>query len=818
MASYKWPGVYPSIRDLSGVVATNSGTSCGYVGEAEFGPINTPTLLSGLQNYTSIFGSLNTAKYGYAGYSLAVASESIDNHYFTRVVKAGPNAETGEHEDDDAMLASVKVPAKNNPATQGYGWYVEEADQAFKLDNSDIFFNSSTYEIANVQLVEKGAHYNVGDTLLIDLDKEDGELTVTGLTPRYYVNSVALDASTTPSGYVDGDIVELQLDRTNATFSLTVSEDIITEITIVNAGESTENITGSVQLTGGTGTGLSVSISMVNFGEIASVSLVNTGESTASSVENPVSTTTTGTGSGATFAITLDNRDLSNAFIVIANNPNNLKYQVRVSDSTVNVNRAYAFDGITYTQNPDDASLYTARVSGVYKEVYDNLNIGEEFEITRTSAVNGIYTATNKGVTEETVGTETIYHYWVEFEVTSAYEPTPVTEGKISNYPEPNQRTFRLDILQTIGRATTVIETYDYCTLYPAKDNYGNSMYVEDVVNGTSNAVKVYVNSNMLDELEDGEVLEPNLTVSNLPLAGGQSGGKPTLNDLVSAWSLFNDRSQTYVTLLLNSGYTNTAYQNAMLATAEKRRDCFCLFDIPLTETEYDNAIDWRKNTLGMNTYRGALSSPWVKTYDSVQGRANFMMCPSAFIAKLIGAAGDPWNAPAGPNRGIIGSATVSPTGLTQTYDDVQGGILYTDNQINCIIRDASAGYVNWGQRTLQQKPSALDRINVSRTIIYIETVLRDAARWHLFENNTPYERMQITLQFSSFLDTILSAGGIAAYQVICDDSNNTPIVIQNNQLVIDIIIRPVYTAEVIILNTTVIGEDASVSVTSSAN
>ena len=77
---------------------------------------------------------------------------------------------------------------------------------------------------------------------------------------------------------------------------------------------------------------------------------------------------------------------------------------------------------------------------------------------------------------------------------------------------------------------------------------------------------------------------------------------------------------------------------------------------------------------------------------------------------------------------------------------------------------------------------------------------------------------MQITLQFFSFLDTILSAGGIAAYQVICDDSNNTPIVIQNNQLVIDIIIRPVYTAEVIILNTTVIGEDASVSVTSSAN
>ena len=218
------------------------------------------------------------------------------------------------------------------------------------------------------------------------------------------------------------------------------------------------------------------------------------------------------------------------------------------------------------------------------------------------------------------------------------------------------------------------------------------------------------------------------------------------------------------------------------------------------------------------NSYRAALSSPWVKTYDTVQGRANFVMCPSAFVAKLIGQAGDPWKAPAGPNRGIISSSTVSPTGLTQAYDPVIGGTLYADNQINCLIRDASAGYVNWGQRTLQQKPSALDRINVARTVIYIETILRDAARWHLFENNTPYERMQITLQFSSFLDTILSAEGIAAYKVICNDTNNTPIVIQNNQLVIDVILTPVYAAESIILNTTITGADSSVEITSSAN
>ena len=303
-------------------------------------------------------------------------------------------------------------------------------------------------------------------------------------------------------------------------------------------------------------------------------------------------------------------------------------------------------------------------------------------------------------------------------------------------------------------------------------------------------------------------------------MVGGRSGGRPTSKELNAGWDLFEDRNQTSVSLLLNSGYSNNtevSYQQKMLDIAKSRRDCFCLFDVPMSEVEPEDAIDWRKNILGMNSYYGALSSPWVKTYDSIQGRAGFVMCPSAFIAKLIGQAGDPWNAPAGPNRGIIGSSTVSPTGLTQTYDSTVGGTLYADNQINCLIRDVSAGYVNWGQRTLQQKPSALDRINVARTVIYIETILRDAARWHLFENNTPYERMQIVLKFSQFLDTILSADGITSYKVICDESNNTPLVIQNNQLVIDVILQPVYTAESIILNTTVTSTDASV-VTTTAN
>lgn len=655
MANYKWPNVYPSIKDASGTLATNSVTTCAYVGEAEFGPINKPTFLSSLKDYTNKFGALNSAKYGYAGYSLAVASESINSHYFVRVVKAGdPNAQP-EERTDDAMYASIKVPAKGKEAEEGHGWYVEE--------------------IAEVEKTEDGSGLFKNDT--------------------------------------------------------------------------------------------------------------------------------------------------NNAMIVLANNPNNLKFKVQLSNTTINENRAYPFATITYTQIVKDetpTANYSASMTGAPQEVLDVIEVGDDIELTRVAAQAGIYTVTAKDANAKTLG-----FVYTAASADPEHKPVDLKDGgKVSKYPEPSERTFQVDVKQVIGRTEPTLETYQYCTLYQAKDNFGNSTFVEDVVNGKSDYIKIYVNPTLLAEAEANDtVLEFDINASNLfELVGGRSGGRPTSKELNAGWDLFEDRNQTSVSLLLNSGYSNdteVSYQQKMLDIAKSRRDCFCLFDVPMSEVEPEDAIDWRKNILGMNSYYGALSSPWVKTYDSIQGRAGFVMCPSAFIAKLIGQAGDPWNAPAGPNRGIIGSSTVSPTGLTQIYDSTVGGTLYADNQINCLIRDVSAGYVNWGQRTLQQKPSALDRINVARTVIYIETILRDAARWHLFENNTPYERMQIVLKFSQFLDTILSADGITSYKVICDESNNTPLVIQNNQLVIDVILQPVYTAESIILNTTVTSTDASV-VTTTAN
>ena len=636
--SYKWPGVYAEIKDLSGVVAANAATACAYVGEAEFGPVFKPTLVTSLQEYINKFGALSS-KYGYAGYSLAVAAETISEHYFVRVV----NKDTAKY----SAASFVKENATSPAALNGYGY--EEMEAAMKSRD------------------------------------ETGTSNLEALS--------GADA----------------------------------------------------------------------------------------------------------------------AFVVAAKDPNARNFYISIADSTINENKGYALTATPTTADESgEATLVTIKVPAEMTTVDGKvvMEAGEKIVVTKMKDAkqNGIFEVVN--VSEDGLTVK----YSVPEVITIS--ESDWQKARVARYPAVNETTFSFTVAEKVGSVYQTLETYEYCTLYPAKDSYGNSTFLEDVINGQSNYVQVFVK-------DTDDVIVP-APVANVKLQGGNAGTftnsevDAKYTALNEGWELFRDRSQIAVSLLMNSGYvtsSNVSYQAKMLEIAEARRDCFCLFDVPMDKTAYEDAIDWRKNIQGFNSYRGAVCSPWVKTYDAIAGRANFLMCPSAYMAKIMGSY-DPWMAPAGLNRGMLTSSAVSPTGLTQYYDSTEGGNLYTDNQINCYIKNPGSGYVIWGQRTLQARPSALDRINVARTVIYIETILRDAARWHLFENNTAYERMKLNLEFSAFLDTVLSSEGIQRYQVVCDETNNTPQVIANNQMVVDVFVFPTYCAEVIKISTSVMGADVTVNVT----
>ena len=155
-----------------------------------------------------------------------------------------------------------------------------------------------------------------------------------------------------------------------------------------------------------------------------------------------------------------------------------------------------------------------------------------------------------------------------------------------------------------------------------------------------------------------------------------------------------------------------------------------------------------------------------------------------------------PWYAPAGFSRGVL-------TGIVDIAlypKQKQRDQLYKIN-LNPVAFFPSEGFVIFGQKTLQKKPSAFDRINVRRLFLNLETATRDTVKYFIFEPNTLFTRTQIINSLTPLFDNAKNTQGIYDYLLICDERNNTPAVIDDNSIVIDVYIKPVRAAEYILCN-----------------
>ncbi len=154
-----------------------------------------------------------------------------------------------------------------------------------------------------------------------------------------------------------------------------------------------------------------------------------------------------------------------------------------------------------------------------------------------------------------------------------------------------------------------------------------------------------------------------------------------------------------------------------------------------------------------------------------------------------------PWFAPAGINRGILSTVTMAERYLTQGNRDD----LYEAN-VNPIATFPNTGVVVFGQKTLQKKPSALDRVNVRRLLIALKSYISQVANTLVFEQNTIATRNSFLSQVDPYLASVQQRQGLYAFRIVMDDSNNTPDVIDRNQLVGQIYLQPTKTAEFIYL------------------
>ena len=419
---------------------------------------------------------------------------------------------------------------------------------------------------------------------------------------------------------------------------------------------------------------------------------------------------------------------------------------------------------------------------------------------------------------------------------------------EISNISN-SQGTFSLSIRQGDDntKSKVILETFNNVSLDPNSSNYieaviGNqSSELTDGVDGTyvrtsgqyvnrSKYVRVSaINLKTIDYLaNDGITVNTDTAGVSysgslpIPSSGSFQGATGTVmaganffdnvidantqglvaTDYTSIISLLNNSEEYIFNIISAPGLT---YQNAthitpidnIVSLAEGRGDCIAVLDA----VNYEAAVsDVTTKAALINSSYAATYWPWLQVL-SATGRNEWV--PASAVIPGVYAFTDnssaPWFAPAGLVRGGVAGVIQAERRLTRTQRDT----LYS-NKVNPIASFPGQGISVFGQKTLQTKASALDRVNVRRLLIELKKFIGDESRNLVFEQNTIATRNRFLATVNPYLESVVQRQGLYAYRVVMDDSNNTADVVDRNQLVGQIFIQPVKTAEFIILDFTI--------------
>ena len=271
--------------------------------------------------------------------------------------------------------------------------------------------------------------------------------------------------------------------------------------------------------------------------------------------------------------------------------------------------------------------------------------------------------------------------------------------------------------------------------------------------------------------------------------------------DITTAISLFNNKEEVDVSLLV-SGDAATTVQQAWVDLAVSRKDCIAFVSPPSTVTTSatpSSVVEtWASSTLNRNTSFAVADSGWKYQFDKYNNVYRWIPL-NADIAGLCVRTdlnNDPWFSPAGFNRGQIKNIVRLAWNPSQAQRDTLYGL-----GVNPVASFPGQGTILYGDKTLLAQPSAFDRINVRRLFIVLEKAIANAARFSLFELNDEFTRAQFVGLVEPFLRDVKGRRGITDFRVVCDNTNNTPQVIDSNRFVGDIYIKPARSINYIQLN-----------------
>ena len=434
-----------------------------------------------------------------------------------------------------------------------------------------------------------------------------------------------------------------------------------------------------------------------------------------------------------------------------------------------------------------------------------------------TMAANGTSLTVKKAPTQEDLGnsslTTTAGHITRRWEYFNFFNAAPGTSSFAARLGGANDE-LHIAVVDEDGDITgvkgQVIERFEAASkASDALFSDGTNAFYKEVINNRSQWIWWAGHDPQLGITGTPVATQTFTASSPLPqttsLSGGDSGGNPSNAELINGYDLFESAEDVDVSLILGAAANQTVATHIINNICETRLDCIvCLSpeeaDVVNNSTfagkEREDIVEFR-NTLPSTSY-AVLDSTWKYQYDKYNDV--FRYVPSngdtAGLMVRTDTTRDPWYSPAGFNRGNIKNVAKLAFNPRKADRDE----LYKSG-INPIVTFPGQGTVLFGDKTLLAKPSAFDRINVRRLFIVLEKAISTAAKFTLFEFNDAFTRAQFRNLVEPFLRDVQGRRGITDFRVVCDETNNTGEVIDRNEFIGDIYIKPARSINFIQLN-----------------
>ena len=367
------------------------------------------------------------------------------------------------------------------------------------------------------------------------------------------------------------------------------------------------------------------------------------------------------------------------------------------------------------------------------------------------------------------------------------------------------------------GAPGTILEKFAYVSkASDAKQSNGTNNYYKNVINSTSKYIywmdhttSTVTTSNWGSAAQIGSVGTTFVSLSaavTKSLSGGTDDLAVTDGELMNAWALFADDAQYDISLLPVGAASATVAQFVISSVAETRLDCVAFISPQDTSTGSPIVGSGATATTALIAYRNLLSSSsyavldsgYKYQYDRYNDKYRFVPLNGdvAGLCARTDNTNDPWFSPGGLNRGQIKNVVKLAVNPNKADRDV----LYAQG-VNPVVTFPGEGTVLFGDKTLLAKPSAFDRINVRRLFIVLEKAIATAAKFQLFEINDSFTQAQFRNLVEPFLRTVQGRRGVTDFKVVCDGSNNTGEVIDSNNFIADIYVKPARSINFITLN-----------------